>query len=454
MGFSSSGAELESSPDSSTHFFDKQHSGSPAGWKQEANHRLAAHRARRSRRDGLQTTLPGMEDAVEPATAGHMRIRSVADRVAERYAKAPTYSEILASEARNAARAAQAAAVAACDARDAAEAILVGLDAGLESGLDVRRDGDHHKDSNRYEPGNHEAHRGKALDPRIGTISEARGNREFEARDFSASSIPLPAILEVVEEAEEFEEEPPTPIQPLPAKLLEFPRELIAARKARPRLAEGPLREEYDRGASQSQLRIFEVESETISTKAAVEPVLAGWSSIRLDSPAKAHLDVQQGLGLSTPQSLSANRQETLLGIDVPLQTASLEDRLMAGIVDAAFVVGGFLVFVLVFVACTAHPPAGKPAAIGAGIALFAFSLIYQILFFSFGQDTPGMRYAKVALCTFSDDNPTRKAMQRRIVALLLAASPLGIGLLWAFFDDDRLGWHDRISRTYQRSYR
>ena len=30
---------------------------------------------------------------------------------------------------------------------------------------------------------------------------------------------------------------------------------------------------------------------------------------------------------------------------------------------------------------------------------------------------------------------------------------PLGLGLLWSLLDDDRLCWHDRISRMYQRSY-
>jgi uncharacterized RDD family membrane protein YckC len=64
------------------------------------------------------------------------------------------------------------------------------------------------------------------------------------------------------------------------------------------------------------------------------------------------------------------------------------------------------------------------------------------------------MRYAKIGLCTFDDENPTRKAMRRRLAAVLLSVIPFGLGILWAFFDDDRLGWHDRISRTYQRSYR
>jgi hypothetical protein len=64
------------------------------------------------------------------------------------------------------------------------------------------------------------------------------------------------------------------------------------------------------------------------------------------------------------------------------------------------------------------------------------------------------MRCAKIALCTFEDENPGRKRLQHRVGALFLAALPLGLGFLWALLDDDRLGWHDRMTRTYQRSYR
>jgi len=63
------------------------------------------------------------------------------------------------------------------------------------------------------------------------------------------------------------------------------------------------------------------------------------------------------------------------------------------------------------------------------------------------------MRYARIGLCTFGDDNPTRKAMRLRTFAILLAACPLGLGFLWACLDEDKLGWHDRISRMYSRSY-
>lgn len=126
----------------------------------------------------------------------------------------------------------------------------------------------------------------------------------------------------------------------------------------------------------------------------------------------------------------------------------------MAAFVDVALTLAAFLVFVLVFAACTTHPPAGRAALAGAGIALLAMGVLYQIVFFSLSAATPGMRYARIALCTFDDENPSRRAMRARIAALLLSALALGLGLLWALFDEDALGWHDRITQTYQRSYR
>jgi hypothetical protein len=63
------------------------------------------------------------------------------------------------------------------------------------------------------------------------------------------------------------------------------------------------------------------------------------------------------------------------------------------------------------------------------------------------------MRYARIALCTFDDDNPTREQMRKRIPAMLLSALPAGLGLIWAAVDGQNLGWHDRMTRTYQRKY-
>ena len=229
-----------------------------------------------------------------------------------------------------------------------------------------------------------------------------------------------------------------SPAQPLPVNLIEFPRELVAARKARPRLAEGPLRETSGQTAhDQPQLRIFEVEAESISMTVKIEALPSERSSIRLDAK---------------PAFLRADEGPS--GLELPLKSAPLEDRIMAGIFDAALVLLAFVLFVLVFAACTAHPPSGKPALISSGLVLAGLFLLYQYLFFRFTEGTPGMHYAKIALCTFKDENPTRKAMRRRILFAALSAAPLGLGFAWAWFDADRLGWPDRLSRMYQRSYR
>ncbi|QNI31479.1 RDD family protein [Alloacidobacterium dinghuense] len=394
---------------SSTSKLQFDSASAPASWKDEVNARLAAHRTRRTRTPDGQSSLPGFESGSEnTAQRNQSQATSVAARVAERYAKAPTYSEILAAQAA-AARAAEAAAEAAVQAHAAAQAVLAGLEMDQQFPTAPVMVSPSASEPIRIEP-----------------IAETR----------------RPPISEIVDP---FEEATVIPTQPLPAKLIEFPRELIATRKARPRLAEGPLREEA--APDGSQLRIFEVEAETISKEPVSTAVLPEWHSIRLDAKPREEFYAPE-------ETASGDHRKLAPLFELPLQVASIGDRIMAGIVDVSLVMVAFLLFVLVFVACTAHPPMGRAALAGAGGVLFGLFVLYQWLFFSYLDATPGMRYARIALCTFEDENPARKAMRYRVGALLLSAMPLGLGFLWSFFDEDHLGWHDRITRTYQRSYR
>ena len=125
----------------------------------------------------------------------------------------------------------------------------------------------------------------------------------------------------------------------------------------------------------------------------------------------------------------------------------------MASVVDGIAVLGATLAFVAVSAWVAGAVPAGVPALVALGGVIAITHLLYQVLFFTLSTQTPGMRYARIGLCTFSDENPTRSAMRRRVLAKMIALCPLGLGLLWVFLDDDGLGWHDRISRMYQRAY-
>ncbi len=293
--------------------------------------------------------------------------------------------------------------------------------------------------------------------------------------------------------------------QSLPAKLIEFPRELVAPRKQRPRLAEGPL---LDQEAPGMHLRIFEVGTGEAGTG---ESAVAGaWGSIGTSSalPLEGHgapqtrvspqMETYGGQSVSQdedwepfderrgsfsevepdphadggwgsirlgehphaelPAEPAARRPERGYGTElVPAlhDLAPITSRLMSALVDGGLVFGSFLLAVLLFASCTPHLPVGKAAVALALLALGILAAFYGWLFMSFGGgSTPGMRYARIAICTFADSNPTRGELQGRVPATALALLPLGLGVFWAVLDEDKLGWHDRMTRTYQRSYK
>ena len=402
-------------------------------WKDEVAERLAAHRARRgghaSISDSPKSDCHGALCAPPPDAN---RAARIAAAIADRYSRQPSYRELLAQQeaeekARAAAEAIEAAAANAARAEPAPDCATV------------------------QQPLIHPPQQpATELDPRPRYI-------ETSHRVVLHAPMPAPLPHQAISRAATVPEEDVRqeiedllnsvlvePTVPLPAKLIEFPRELVAPRKARPRIAEGPLLQEAasnPAGEPPAQLRIFEVQNETISHdpvfRAAAASDAPVWSSIRLDDPIAPRWREE------TPSSLFA----------LPLQPASLSRRALAGAIDLACVAAAFIGFETVFFFSTTHPPQAKLGAeFAAGVFVLLLAL-YQLMFFTFAESTPGMRAARIALCTFDDTNPTRRAMRLRLGAILLAACPLGLGLFWAIIDEDGLGWHDRIARMYQRSY-
>ncbi len=402
-------------------------------WKIELTEKLAASRARRSGRGTGQPRLP----LERPSPDSEPGRANVVAAVAARYAARPSYREALEREAEEAARAAEKALIEAQAAQEAVRRRLEDARVAEAAAAEAR-------EAEEILEAEQERIDREAIEVRYDVDDRTRRQMQaYEARRSaqpgrsSHDSAPPRAYDLSPEFSDPMEEETVAPAIPLAANLIEFPRELVATRKARPRLAEGPLR---DAEPQQGQLRIFEVEPESIDHRpGAAATAGLDWSAIRLDNP--------------KPEPPSRRKMQ-LPAEAPPIRPAPLEDRIMAALVDAALSFAGFLVFVFVFNSCTAHPPSGRTAVIAASLAALATFIAYQWLFFRFGESTPGMMYARIALCTMDDDNPTRTARQRRVAAVLLSALPLGLGLLWAMFDEDQLGWHDRMSGTYQRSYK
>jgi uncharacterized RDD family membrane protein YckC len=350
---------------------------------------------------------------------------SIAARVAERYARIPSHREMLARQA-------------------------------AAASLTVR---------SIVEAGSADQAAGQTSQPLVPETHPEPIQQELLRYSVSSDSLPAtpvtPAQARVpaagfahpaFEPSDPFEEAVVEPSSPLPARLIENPRELVAPRKARPRLAEGPLRDEEE--SRRTAAEPAEKERAPIPTAIPLAQSLFSEGDRSAAPPRTPGRTQWLSIQLDAETSPREDRPPAPSGSHGPLQVASFEDRIMAALVDIGIVAAAFLLFVGVFAFSTTHFPTGRVALAGAAAILLAMGLLYQYLFFTLTDATPGMRYSDIALCTFEDENPTRPAMRARIAALLLSALPLGLGFLWAVFDEDSLGWHDRITRTYQRSYR
>ena len=416
-------------------------------WKQEVNKRLAAHKSRKESAAG---------DRAVPALSQHgtnTRAAQAAARVAARYANVPSYNQILADEARAAVRAAEAASHAALKMQAAAESVLAELEFAVEAEAPRVQ-----QETLQSQPVASDTFFDSFLEVErpVAAAEQPAPTGELEIR--WESDLPVrrsqAAASRASRRAEQFaltlddwrgsgsaptygEPETVEPAQPIHANLIEFPRELIAARKARPRIAEGPLAPEGD---EPGQLSIFEVDPGTICIEpapadVAVETHPSGWSKLRLDKEAVAE-----------PAAESAAHPRTH-----PIELAPLQLRGLAAVVDLALIGAVFSAVAMTVAANLSSQPSMKSMEIAAGAAFFAIGMGYQAFFFLLAGLTPGMRYAGISLCNFEDEMPSREQLRRRVAAMVLSLLPVGLGVLWAIFDEDHLSWHDRISRTYTR---
>lgn len=130
------------------------------------------------------------------------------------------------------------------------------------------------------------------------------------------------------------------------------------------------------------------------------------------------------------------------------LRSATVWDRFGAGILDTLLVVGCWLIFSLVVIAFTDFKVLSLSAGLGLGLAFLSIALSYFLLFTVLGARTPGMDYMGLAVIRFDGEFPSCRDVGLRVFGYCISAGCFGLGFLWAFFDAERLTWHDRISKT------
>lgn len=430
----------------------------------EVNRRVAAH-------------MKGKAAPAHSGTAEHAghatgsRAAKAAARVAQRFAQAPSYSEMLASEARAAVEAAEAASFAAQEAHAKAQMVLAGIEAaanpepGPQPVLVPVPDAFPEPQAAEVVPF------ASPLSPspvspspafETATLPEA-GAEPFAIRWDSdlPARMPLPAEARASHGPGLFDEEPETweqtetgrsqppeiaviePAQPIFGNVIEFPRQLVATRKVRPHLAEGPLAS----ASSGAQLSIFEVDPGAISVGPEVDVPkkseqadwgVPEWSTMRLAPAPEPEFELPD-----EPEPKAQPAPE--------IELASLSRRLLASVVDITLVAGAIVAAAALAANNSTALPGLRTVEIGSLVALLVAAAAYKVLFFTLARATPGMKFARLALCTLDGGIPTRAQRLARLAALVLSILPVGLGFAWAIFDDQHLAWHDRISRTYLR---
>jgi uncharacterized RDD family membrane protein YckC len=202
------------------------------------------------------------------------------------------------------------------------------------------------------------------------------------------------------------------------------------------------------------QLSIFEVDTEAVSIdpepldamEMAAAPAWLGaeWSGIQLDAqPETGFLRESQ---VQLPEDPAIERKESPVVDQAPVNL-----RLMATVVDGALIFGALLLIAVLTVGNMKGTFSLREIEAGSATGMLIVGSLYMALFHAYVSFTPGMKYAGISLTTIGGGHPTRRQRLSRLVALLLSVLPVGLGLLWAIFDEDHLSWHDRLSQTYLR---
>jgi uncharacterized RDD family membrane protein YckC len=145
------------------------------------------------------------------------------------------------------------------------------------------------------------------------------------------------------------------------------------------------------------------------------------------------------------------HRELNLAGVPVAHPT----HRMLAAFVDLSIVVVALGLFLGVYSLLTILVEGSDGIVIDrqtlpfVGAVTLVFALFYRFLWCLANGDTPGMRFAGLRLVDFDGRPADREQRCVRQIAAILSLAAAGLGLVWALVDEEKLTWHDHISKTF-----
>ncbi len=133
----------------------------------------------------------------------------------------------------------------------------------------------------------------------------------------------------------------------------------------------------------------------------------------------------------------------------IEIHVAPIATRAAAGLLDLALVVVALGVFSGALMTMTDLTLSGPEGQRTLALSFFGILVFYWIFYLRYIGETAGMMWAGLHLVTFDARAPDESQRWARALGMVLSCAALGLGFAWSLGDEEKLTWHDRISKTY-----
>ncbi len=123
--------------------------------------------------------------------------------------------------------------------------------------------------------------------------------------------------------------------------------------------------------------------------------------------------------------------------------------RAMAGAYDLAMIAIGVGILVAIYYFGGVQFGLAKLDVSTYIVVTLCVTLLYKLLWALSGGDSPGMRAVSLQLLNFDGRRPNREERLLRVLVSIVSCASLGLGLFWSLFDEEKLTWHDHITKTF-----
>lgn len=128
---------------------------------------------------------------------------------------------------------------------------------------------------------------------------------------------------------------------------------------------------------------------------------------------------------------------------------APLAIRAVAGVLDFSIIVVAVGLFLSVFYMMGGVVLTDLEGVRSIAMTFLAIVCFYWVFYVGFLGGTSGMNWLGLRVLNFDGQPPTGAQRRTRALGTILSTLSLGLGFAWSVADEEKLTWHDRMSKTF-----